>query len=85
MPETRTADGLKAAEMLTKMCGWNEPERVNVQSVEVKVDAALIEQLRTGYAEVSAIRMAEPRQLAASVAANSEVNGNPLAGRSVVA
>ena len=32
------------------MCGWNEPERVNVQSVEVKVDAALIEQLRAGYA-----------------------------------
>jgi hypothetical protein len=22
--------GLKAAEMLAKMCGWNEPERVNV-------------------------------------------------------
>ena len=41
----RTTDGLKAAEMLAKMCGWNEPERVNVQSVEVKVDAALIEQL----------------------------------------
>jgi hypothetical protein len=36
--ETRTADGLKAAEMLAKMCGWNEPERVNVQNVEVKVD-----------------------------------------------
>jgi hypothetical protein len=33
--------------------GWNEPERVNVQSVEVKVDAALIAQLRTGYAEMS--------------------------------
>jgi hypothetical protein len=32
--ETRTADGLKAAEMLAKMCGWNEPERINVQSVE---------------------------------------------------
>jgi hypothetical protein len=44
----RPADGLKAAEMLAKMCGWNEPGRVNVQSVEVKVDAALIEQLRAG-------------------------------------
>ena len=77
MLETRTADGLKAAEMLAKMCGWNEPERVNVQSVEVKVDAALIEQLRTGHAEISAIRIGEPRQLAASVAANSEVNGTP--------
>ena len=38
--------------MLAKMCGWNESERVNVQSDEVKVDAALIEQLRTGYAEM---------------------------------
>jgi hypothetical protein len=27
LSETRTADGLKAAEMLAKMCGWNEPER----------------------------------------------------------
>jgi hypothetical protein len=59
--EARTADGLKAAEMLAKMCGWNEPERVNMQSVEVKVDAALIEQLRAGYAEMSARRMGEPR------------------------
>jgi hypothetical protein len=40
------------AEMLAKMWGWNEPERVNVQSVEVKVDAALIEQLRAGYAQL---------------------------------
>ena len=54
--ETRTGDGLKAAEMLAKMCGWNEPERVNVQSVEVKVDASLIEQLRAGYAELGAGR-----------------------------
>ena len=51
--ETRTADGVKAAEMLAKMCGWNQPERVNVQSVEVKVDAALIEQLRAGYGQLA--------------------------------
>ena len=53
LSEARTADGLKAAEMLAKMCGWNEPEQVNVQSVEVKVDAALIEQSRAGYAQLS--------------------------------
>jgi hypothetical protein len=53
LSEARPADGLKAAEMLSKMCGWNEPERVHVQSVEVKVDAALIEQLRAGYAQLS--------------------------------
>jgi hypothetical protein len=47
-------DDLKAAEMLAKMCGWNEPERVNVQSVEVKVDPALIQQLRAGYAALGA-------------------------------
>ena len=35
------------------MCGWNEPERINVQSVEVRVDAALIEQLRAGYAQLA--------------------------------
>jgi hypothetical protein len=75
--EARTADGLKAAEMLAKMCGWNEPERVNVQSVKVKVDAALIERLRAGYAEMSARRIGEARQLAASVEANSETNGTP--------
>jgi hypothetical protein len=60
--------------MLAKMCGWNEPERVNVQSVEVKVDAALIEQLRAGYVELD---IRQQQQLAASVAANSEANLNP--------
>ena len=59
-------EALKAAEMLAKLCGWNEPERVNVQSVEVKVDAALIEQLRVGYAELSARRMDGPRPLLAA-------------------
>ena len=52
------------------MCGWNESEKVNVQSVEVKVDAELIEQLRAGYAELR-IR----QQLAANVAARGGANG----------
>jgi hypothetical protein len=56
LPASASGDGLKAA----KMCGWNEPERVNVQSVEVKVDAALIEQLRAGYAQMSERRMGPP-------------------------
>ena len=67
------------AAQLTKMYGWNESERVNVQSVEVKVDASLMEQLRAGYTEMSAIRMIEPRILTAIAAASSEVNG-PLSG-----
>lgn len=53
LPEARTADGLKAAEMLARMCGCNEPEKVSVHSVEVKVDAALIAQLRAGYGELA--------------------------------
>ena len=75
--EARTADGLQAAEMLAKMCGCNEPERVNVQSVEVKVDAALIQQLRAGYGEISVARVSQPKQLPASVAANGEDEGTP--------
>jgi hypothetical protein len=74
LSEARPTDGLKAAEMLAKMCGWNEPGRVNVQSVEVKVDSALIEQLRAGYAELG---IRQQQQLAASVAANRETNGTP--------
>ena len=49
LPEARTADGLKAAEMLAKMCGYNEPEQVKHDHVHLQVDSALIEQLRAGY------------------------------------
>jgi hypothetical protein len=55
LPETRAADALKAAEMLSKMCGWNEPEKVNVQNVELKVDAALLAELRKGAAAMNAL------------------------------
>jgi hypothetical protein len=65
LSEARPADGLKAAEMLAKMCGWNEPERVNMQSVEVKVDAALIEQLRLGYNELDERLRLGPKELKA--------------------
>jgi hypothetical protein len=50
LQEVRTADGLKAAEMLARMCGYNEPEQVKHDHVHLQVDAALIEQLRAGYA-----------------------------------
>jgi hypothetical protein len=46
-----------ATVMLAKMCGWNEPERQQVQHIHLQVDGALIEQLRAGYAEMSATRM----------------------------
>jgi hypothetical protein len=55
--EARTTDGLKAAEMLAKMCGWNEPEKSAVQHVHLQVDASLIAQLRTGYAEMSGAKL----------------------------
>jgi hypothetical protein len=53
LSEARPADGLKAAEMLAKMCGWNEPEQVKHDHVHLQVDAALIEQLRSGYASLA--------------------------------
>jgi hypothetical protein len=71
--EARLSDGLKAAEMLAKMCGWNTAEEVKHSHVHLQVDAALMEQLRAGHAELIARRLGEPKQLAA----NSEANGTP--------
>ena len=39
---------------LRRMCSWNVPEKVSVQNVEVKVGAALIEQLGADCAEMNA-------------------------------
>jgi hypothetical protein len=61
----RPSDGLKAAEMLAKMCGWNEPEQVKHDHVHLQVDSALIEQLRAGYAQLGLRRqqqLANPRE-----------------------
>jgi hypothetical protein len=46
-------EALKAAELLAKLEGYNEPEQHAHQHIEVKVDAALIEQLRAGYAQLA--------------------------------
>ena len=51
--DTRTADGLKAAEMLARICGYNEPEQVKHDHVHLQVDSALIEQLRAGYQQIT--------------------------------
>jgi hypothetical protein len=51
LPAARPADGLKVAEMLAKMCGWNEAEQVRHDHVHLQVDSALIAQLREGYAQ----------------------------------
>ena len=53
LSEARPGDGLKAAEMLAKMCGWNEAEQVKHDHVHLQVDSALISQLRQGYAQLS--------------------------------
>jgi Terminase small subunit len=47
-------DALKASELLTKLCGWNEPERALHQHQHIHVDASLIEQLRAGYSVLAA-------------------------------
>jgi hypothetical protein len=39
-------EALKAAELLAKLAGWNEPERTEHQHVHLAVDAGLIAQLR---------------------------------------
>ena len=65
LPEARLGDGIKAAEMLAKMCGWNEPEQVRHNHLHLQVDAAVIEQLRVGHAELIARHRGEPRQLLA--------------------
>jgi hypothetical protein len=57
LSEARPSDGLKAAEMLARMCGWNEAEQVKHDHVHLQVDSALIEQLRVGYAELSERRV----------------------------
>jgi hypothetical protein len=51
--EARTADGLKAAEMLAKICGYNEPEVRNVNHVHLQIDSALADQLRAGYSQLA--------------------------------
>ena len=45
---------MKAAEMLAKLCGWNEPEKVQSQHLHVHLDAGLIEELRQGHAALAA-------------------------------
>ena len=45
---------LKAAELLCRMQGYAEPERVTHQHQHLHVDAGLIEQLRGGYAALVA-------------------------------
>jgi phage terminase small subunit len=45
---------LKALELLSKLQGYNEPERAQVQHLHMHVDAGLIEQLRAGYSALTA-------------------------------
>jgi hypothetical protein len=54
LSEARAADGLKAAELLTKICGYNEPEKHEYAHQHLHVDAGLIAQLREGHATLSA-------------------------------
>jgi hypothetical protein len=60
-------DALKASELLTKLCGWSEPERQVHQHQHIHVDAGLIGQLREGYAALAARASKSRLELAASV------------------
>ena len=78
-PETaKPYEALKAAELLAKLAGWNEPEQIKHDHVHIQVDTALIQQLREGYAQLerrnhsSPVRLPSTEQLEPSVAANSE-------------
>jgi hypothetical protein len=53
LSEVRTADALKATELLAKMCGWQEQETQRHEHIHLQVDSALIEQLRDGYAALA--------------------------------
>ena len=57
--EARTGDALKAAEMLAKMCGYNERETRNVQHTHLHVDSALADQLRAGYSQIASVKRVE--------------------------
>ena len=54
LSDTRLADGLKAAEMLAKLCGWNEPEKREERHLHahMRVDKAWLAQLRAGFIEL---------------------------------
>jgi hypothetical protein len=46
-------EALKAAELLAKLEGYNEPDKSVHNHVHLQVGAGLIEQLRAGYAQLS--------------------------------
>jgi len=65
--KARVNDALKASELLTKLCGWCEPERQVHKHQHIHVDASLIADLRKGYTALAA-RASKPRlELAASL------------------
>jgi phage terminase small subunit len=61
---------LKAIEVLNKMQGYNEPSSVQHNHVHLQVNAALIEELRSGYAQLAkrSAKMCLPLSGQASVA-----------------
>ena len=66
--KTGPHDALKASELLTKLRGWNEPDRSQVAHVHLQLDANLLQELRAGHAAGLA-RAGKPRlELVATVA-----------------
>ena len=54
LSEARPSDGLKAAEMLAKMCGWNEAEQVQHDHVHLQLIALLSKNFELAYAQLGA-------------------------------
>jgi hypothetical protein len=54
LSDTRLSDGLKAAELLAKICGWNEPEKREERHLHahMQVSASTLVQLRAGFMEM---------------------------------
>jgi hypothetical protein len=44
---------LKAIELLSRMQGYNEPELVKHDHIHIRVDSALINELRSGYVQLA--------------------------------
>jgi len=76
--KARIHDALKASELLTKLCGWNEPERALHQHQHIHVDASLIEQLRAGYSALAA-RSKPGLELAASLLSEGQSSSEVIA------
>ena len=70
--QARPYDAQKAADLLAKLQGWHEAEKVQHSHQHIHVDAGLIEQLRAGY---SALADRQQGRLAAPLPGEGQQEG----------